>query len=361
MKIKMLLITGLCALFLYTSCESKKEKKEEKVEFLVTNPVKMDTTITKDYVCQIHSIRHIEVRALEKGYIKEIFVDEGQFVKKGQKMFAIMPNVYQADLQKAKAEEQVAKIEYQNTKLLSDSNVVSKNELSMAQAKLEKARAEVALAETHLGFTDVRAPFDGIMDHLEVREGSLLDEGELLTSLSDNSKMWVYFNVQESEYLDYMMSANKDNSKTVSLLMANNKPFLHDGIVETIEGEFNNETGNIAFRATFPNAEGILRHGETGSILMKVPYKEAIIIPQKATFEILDKKYVFIIDRTNVVRQREITVGGELPNIFIIAKGLSITDKVLLEGIRMVKNGEKIHFKFEKPETVLQHLDMYAE
>lgn len=361
MKRKMLLITGLCALFLYTSCESKKEHKEKEVAFLVTNPIKLDTTITKDYVCQIHSVRHIEVRALEKGYLKQIFVDEGQFVKKGQKMFNIMPNIYQADLQKAKAEEQAAKIEYQNTKLLADSNVVSKNELSMAQANLEKARAEVALAQTHLGFTNISAPFDGIMDHLEVREGSLLDEGELLTTLSDNSKMWVYFNVPESEYLDYIISRNKENAKHVSLLMANNKPFLHDGIVETIEGEFNNETGNIAFRATFPNPEGILRHGETGSILMKVPYNEAIIIPQKATFEILDKKYVFVVGNDNVVKQREITVKGELPNLFIIEKGLSVSDKVLIEGIRMVKNGEKIKTKFEKPESILQHLDLFAE
>ncbi len=358
---KFLLVTGMCTLLLSTSCESKHEKKEKEVAFLITNPVVMDTTITKDYVCQIHSIRNIELRALEKGYLKAIHVDEGQTVKKGQKMFDIMPNVYQADLQKAKAEAEVAEIEYKNTKMLADNDVVSANELNMSKANFDKAKAEVALAETHLSFTDIRAPFDGIMDHLHVREGSLLDEGELLTSLSDNSKMWVYFNVPEAEYLDYIMNHSKESAKEVSLLMANNKKFPHDGKVETIEGEFNNETGNIAFRATFDNPEGILRHGETGSILMKVPYNEAMIIPQKATFEILDKKYVFVIDKDHVVRQREITIEAELPHLFIVQKGLSTKDNVLLEGIRMVKNGEKIHVKFEKPNVVMAGLDMYAE
>ncbi len=353
--------TGLALVLLFTGCQSKKEEKREGIKYLVTSPIKRDTSITKDYVCQIHSIRNIEVRALEKGYLQSISVDEGQFVKKGQRMFQIMPNVYQADLQKANAEARVAEIELQNTQLLADGKVVSQNELAMAQANLEKAKAEVSLAQTHLGFTDIRAPFDGIMDHLHVREGSLLDEGELLTSLSDNSQMWVYFNVPEAEYLDYIMSAKKDTKQEVSLLMANNKRFPEKGIVETIEGEFNSETGNIAFRATFTNDQRILRHGETGSILMEIPHTNALIIPQKATFEILSKKYVFVIDDNGVVRQREITVAAELANIFIIGKGLSEKDRILLEGIQMVKDSETIETEFVEPKTVIANLGLYAE
>ncbi|AEM72375.1 efflux transporter, RND family, MFP subunit [Allomuricauda ruestringensis DSM 13258] len=352
---------GLFAVMCYTSCESKKHENKEETKYLVSSPIQMDTSITKDYVCQIHSIRHIELRALEKGYLQHIYVDEGQHVKKGQQMFHIMPNVYQADLQKAKAEAEVAEIEYKNTKLLADGNVVSANELAMAKAEYDRAKAEVSLAETHLGFTDIRAPFDGIMDLLEVREGSLLDEGELLTKLSDNSKMWVYFNVPEAEYLDYIISTKKDEKQAVELLMANNKKFNQPGVVETIEGEFNHETGNIAFRATFPNPDGILRHGETGSILMKVPLDNAMLIPQKATFEVLDKKFVFVLDENDTVQQREIVIGAELPHLFVVEKGLSLNDKVLLEGIRMVRNGEKIHYEFEKPESVLSHLELYSE
>jgi membrane fusion protein (multidrug efflux system) len=196
---------------------------------------------------------------------------------------------------------------------------------------------------------------------LHVREGSLLDEGELLTTLSDNSKMWVYFNVPEAEYLDYITSAKKNEKQQVTLLMANNKPFPEKGIVETIEGEFNNETGNIAFRATFPNPDGILRHGETGNIILTIPMKNAIIIPQKATFEIMDKRYVYVVDANNVIKQREIEVIAELENIFIISKGLSKNDKILLDGIRKVKNNEKIESEYLEPKSVFSNLKLYAE
>ncbi len=356
------LFIGLSALLLcQASCSSEKKEKAEETKFLVTSPVYRDTSITKDYVCQIHSIRNIELRALEKGYLQHIYVDEGQFVKKGQQMFHIMPNVYQAELQKAQAEAQVAEIEYKNTKMLADGNVVSANELAMSKASLEKARAEVALAQTHLSFTDIRAPFDGIMDHLHVREGSLLDEGELLTTLSDNSQMWVYFNVPEAEYLDYMTLLGKVNRQEVALLMANGKEFDQPGVVETIEGEFNNQTGNIAFRATFANPTGMLRHGETGSILMQVPLPHALLIPQKATFQVLDKTYVFVIDKDHVAQQKEITIAAELPHLFVVKEGLSDKDHILLEGIRMVRNGGTISPNFVEPAKVLSNLELYAE
>jgi membrane fusion protein (multidrug efflux system) len=217
------------------------------------------------------------------------------------------------------------------------------------------------MAQTHLGFTTIKAPFEGIIDHFLVREGSLLDEGELLTTLSDNSQMWVYFNLPESEYLDYMMNGHRDDKTQVSLLLANNRKFNYTGIVETIEGEFNNETGNIAFRATFPNPDRILRHGETGSILMTIPLKKAIIIPQKATFEVLDKKFVFVIDKDNIVRQREIKIGAELPHLFVVEKGLTVKDKVLLEGLRLVKVGEKVSYDFVPPAEAISNLGLYAE
>ncbi|WP_418508545.1 efflux RND transporter periplasmic adaptor subunit [Corallibacter sp.] len=352
---------GLFAMVFSTSCNTHKQEKHEERTFVVTNPVYKDTSITKEYVSQIHAIRHIELRAMEKGYLQNISIDEGQTVKKGQALFQIMPNIYQAELQKAKAESDAASIEYQNTKLLADNGVVSQNELALSKANYDKAKAEVSLASTHLSFTSIKAPFMGIVDHLHVREGSMLDEGELLTTLSDNSKMWVYFNVPEAEYLDYMMNTKKNEKEEVSLLLANNKVFNQKGIVETIEGEFNNETGNIAFRATFPNPDSILRHGETGSVLMTIPLKHALLVPQKSTFEILDKRYVFVIDNNNIVRQKEITVGAELPHLFVVENGLNENDKILLDGIRLVKDSQKIKYELERPDEVLSHLDMYAE
>ncbi|MBK0369692.1 efflux RND transporter periplasmic adaptor subunit [Flavobacterium agrisoli] len=352
---------GVMAALCTIGCQSHKEEKEEERTFLVMNPIEKDTTITKEYVSQIHSVRHIELRALEKGYLQKINVDEGQKVRQGQTMFQIMPNIYQAELQKAKAEGNSASIEYDNTKLLANNKVVSANELALSKAKLDKAKAEIMLAQTHLGFTTVKAPFDGIMDHLHVREGSMVEEGELLTTLSDNSKMWVYFNVPEAEYLNYAMTAPQGKKQEVALLMANNQKFDQKGTVETIEGEFNNETGNIAFRATFSNPKGILRHGETGSVVMTIPLKNALLIPQKSSFEVLGKRFVFVVDKNNVVHQREIEVAAELPHLFAIKKGLTTSDRVLIEGIRLVKDNEKIHVKSENGKSVFASLDVYAE
>lgn len=356
-------LTLLCLwmLLCHTSCESEKKEKDSETEFLVTSPVKMDTSLIKDYVCQIRSIQHIELRAMERGYLQKIFVDEGQRVRKGQLMFQIMPMLYNAELQKAQAEANFAEIEYLNTKSLADSNIVAYNELAMARAKFDMAKAELALAAVHLGFTGIRAPFDGIMDRFHVRLGSLVDEGEFLTSLSDNSKMWVYFNVPEAEYLDYKSTINKDSLVSVTLSMANNKLFEFPGIIETIEADFNNETGNIAFRATFPNPKGLLRHGETGNVLMKVPLKGALLIPQKATFEILDKTYVYVIDEQGIVRSRRITIAAELQHIYAVGDGLSVGDKILLEGLRLVRENDKIRHKFIDPRTVLSSLELYAE
>jgi membrane fusion protein (multidrug efflux system) len=358
---RILVFVGLCALICCAGCSAKKEEGEE-FKFSVTSPLRKDTLVIKDYVCQIRAIQHIEMRALERGYLQHIYVDEGKHIKQGQMMFQIMPLMYKAELQKTEAEAKFAEIEYLNTKQLADSNVVSPNELALAKAKLDKAKAEVSLAQVHLGFTEIKAPFDGIMDRFQVRLGSLVDEGDLLTTMSDNSKMWVYFNVPEAEYLNFRMNEKRDSLMRVNLLMANNQLFDHPGIVQAIEADFNNETGNIAFRATFPNPKGLLRHGETGNVQMTVPLINALIIPQKATFEVLEKKYVFVVDKEKVVHQTEIAIAAEMPDLYILKGGISENERIVLEGIRKVKDNDKLEeYEYRDPKVVISHLKVYVE
>lgn len=342
-------------------CHAEHAEKQEHPSYPVTSPMRTDTERTREYVCQIRAIQHIEVRAMARGYLQQTFVDEGQLVRKGQRMFQIMPMLYQAELQKAEAEAQFAEVEYGNTKMLQDKNVVSPNELAMAKAKWEKAKAEVVLARTHLAFTEIRAPFDGIMNRLLVRQGSLLDEGELLTTLSDNSQMWVYFNVTEAEYLDYKSHVAENKPAPVKLVMANGKVFEQEGTIETIEADFNNETGNLAFRATFQNPKGLLRHGETGKILMTLPLADVLIIPQTATFDILDKKFVYTVDDGGVVHSREIAVAAELPHLFVVAESLDGSEKILLDGLRKVRDGDTIERAYQEPAKVMASLDLPAE
>ncbi|MBC7450575.1 MAG: efflux RND transporter periplasmic adaptor subunit [Cytophagales bacterium] len=358
---RIIILIGVSLLLCETSCETH-VKEHEKTKLLVTSPLRRDTMTTKEYVCQIKAIRHIELRALEKGYLQDYFIDEGKFVKQGTLMFQILPLLYKADVQKSQAEASFAEIDYLNTKALADSNVVSKNELAMAKAKFERAKAELALAQVHLGFTQIKAPFDGIMDRLNVRKGSLLNEGDLLSTISDISQMWVYFNVPEAEYLEYKTHLIKNSQPMkVKLKMANNNLFSHIGVVETIEADFNNETGNIAFRATFPNPDQLLRHGETGNIIVDVPLKNALLIPQKATFEVLNTRYVYVVDKDNVIKSREITVLAEIPNIYVISGGIEATDKILLEGLRLVSENDKIDYVYQDPAKVIANLNLLAE
>ncbi|ANE51424.1 efflux RND transporter periplasmic adaptor subunit [Flavisolibacter tropicus] len=356
-----LLLMGLSAIVCFSSCTSEKQVKEEASKYVVTAPLRVDTSFAKEYVSQIKSIRNIELRAQEKGYLQNIYVDEGQYVKAGQLLFRIMPKLYEAELLKAQAEEKAAEIELQNAKTLADKNVVSKNEQAVAQAKLDQARAEVALAKLHLSFTEIRAPFDGVIDRIPLKLGSLIDEGELLTSLSDNSQMFAYFNVSEPEYLNFKTVAKESVNNQVHLLLANNQQLPYKGVVETIEGEFDSETGNIAFRAKFPNPDQLLKHGETGKVQMTVPIHNAIIIPQKATYEIQEKKYVFVVDKSGVVKSRNITISNTIPDLYVVSGGLSENDQILLEGVQKVKDDDKIQAEFVAPKDVIARLKLYTE
>lgn len=355
------LFAGCIALLCLTSCTTKKEEKEEAGKFTVTNAAVIDTSFTKEYVSQIRSVRNIEIRAQEKGFLQNIYVDEGQFVKAGQVLFRIMPQLYEAELQKAEAEAKAAGIELQNAKALADKNVVSKSEQAMAQAKFEQAKAEVAMAKVHLSFTEIRAPFDGTIDRIPKKLGSLIDEGELLTSLSDNSQMFAYFNVSEPEYLQYQTNKKDRGDSQVNLLLANGERLKYKGKVEVIESEFDPETGNIAFRAKFPNNDKLLRNGETGKVEMNMPVKNAIVIPQKATYEIQDKMYVFVVGNDNKLASREITITGELPDLYVVASGLTATDKIVLDGVQKAKDDEKINYVYQKPQEVLANLKLKAE
>lgn len=350
----------LVAALSFIGCHRKHHEAEEEGKFLVTTPLRTNTELSKEYVGQVRAIQHIDLRALEKGYLQGIFVDEGQQIKAGKRIFQLLPLIYQAEVQKAKAEADLTAIEYGNTKLLADKDVVSPNELALSNAKFNKAKAEVALATAHKSLTEFRAPFDGIVGRFHVRLGSLVSEGELLTTLSDNSKVWVYFNVSEAEYLQYKSHAQVDNAP-VKLIMANGEVFDQPGKVETIEADFNSGNGNLAFRATFPNPNGLLRHGETGKIAIAVPVKDALLIPQKATFDILDKKFIFVVDEKNVVHAQPITVAAELPNVYVVKSGVGEKDRFIVEGLRKVRDGAKIAVDFKPPNDVLGHLDLPAE
>lgn len=338
------------------------QSHEEHQKIVATSPMAKDVTITEPYVCQIRSRRHIEVCALERGYLEEILVQEGQAVKKGDLMFKILPTLYQANLDAEMAEAQLAQLKFNNTKALCEKKIVSPNEVALLKAELAKAQAKAKLAGAELNFTNVTAPFDGIVDRLHEQLGSLIDEGDVLTTLSDNSVMWVYFNVREARYLEYMAEVDQHSQdEKIELMLADGSIFPETGKIGAIEAKFNNETGNIPFRADFPNPKRLLRHGQTGTVLIHRTLKDAVVIPQRATFELLDKQYVYVVGEDHVAHQRLITIQHELEDTYVIKSGLGVNDRIVLEGIREVRDGNKVDNEFRKPEEVLVDQKFHAE
>lgn len=357
--ISYLLILGLC--FQFLACQQSKENEKKATEkYTVTNPVIKDTSILKEYTAQIQSEQNVEIRAQVKGYLEGINVDEGQHVKAGQVLFTIMPKEYEAKYQKAKAEYEQAELEWKNTKSLADKNIVSDSELAISKAKLDMAKAELSEAELYLGFTKIKAPFDGCIDRLKFKKGSLIDEGTLLTTLSNNRDVYAYFNVSESEYLDYKKQISQDK-QGVSLILANGETHKYKGRIETIEGEFDNSTGNISFRAKFPNPDNLLKHGETGKVVVTVPVNKALLIPQKSTFEIQDKIYAYVLQHDNKLKAVNITVRQAIPNLYILNSGISPNDKILLDGVQNVKDGDKIQPVYVNPTGVMAQLQLIKQ
>lgn len=348
-----------------THSESDGESEHHAHKIVVTSPVRRDVIGTQPYVCQIHSCKHIEVRALEGGYLQEIHVNEGQAVKHGDLMFQILPTLYQAKLDSEVAEAERLRIVLNNAQTLNNKGFVSPQEIALSKAELAKAQAKVALAKAELSFTSVKAPFDGIVDRQLHQLGSLIEEGEVLTTLSDNSLMWVYFNVPEARYFEYKAELDKDDGRTdhlrIELKLANGQMFPQPGKIGAIEADFNNRTGNIAFRADFPNPSSLLRNGQTGTILVHRTLQDVLVIPQRATFEILDKRYVYVVDQDNVVHQRDITIEAEQDDIFVLDGGIIEGEKIIFEGVSQVRDGAKIEYEFRAPEAILSNLKFHAE
>lgn len=216
---------------------------------------------------------------------------------------------------------------------------------------IEEAESEVESALLKLSFTQIRAPFDGIIDRIPNKIGSLIDEGTLMTTISDNSEVYAYFSVSEKEYLDFINSNDKSKAKKeVELILANGEKYAYSGYVETIEGEFEQGTGNISFRAKFPNPKKILKHGSSGKIRTAQKIEKALVIPQKSTYEVQDRLYVYTVNQKGIVETKSFVPKMRIPHLFIVDSGIAQSDSLIFEGIQELKVGlpiktQKVNFK----------------
>ena len=315
-----------------------------------------DTLLQHDYVTSIEAIKNVEIRTRVQGFLNKIFVDEGQEVKKGQLLFQLDDQEFMIALSKAKAnvsnaqaEAKTAEVELSRVKILLSKKIVAPTELDMVEARLKAANAKVEEAfseqrnaETKLSYTAIRSPFDGIIDRIPLKTGSLVDEGSLLTTISDNKEVYAYFTISENEYLRYKKEDQQAKDNTVSLILADGTTYKEEGKIETVDGEFDETTGSIAFRAKFPNPSRLLRHGATGKVRLVAPAKEAILVPQKSVLEIQDKVYVFVVSNDNSIKMKSVTPQTRLSNAYIIKEGLSSGDRIIYEGVQNIKEGATI-------------------
>jgi membrane fusion protein, multidrug efflux system len=237
-------------------------------------------------------------------------------------------------------------------RLLVDKNVISKTELDVAEAKwiaalskVDEAKSAVSTASIRLSYAHIRAPFDGIIDRIPLKNGSLINEGSLLTTLSDNKEVYTYFNVSENEYLNYVkanLKTSASKNTKVKLILSDGSKYSHPGTIETVEGEIEPTTGSIAFRARFPNPDKILKHGASGKVIISTVVRDALFLPQKCVFEIQDKNYVFLVDSMNKVVMKSFIPKTRLENYYLIQSGLECGNNILYEGLQNIQDGNSI-------------------
>ncbi|MBS1602967.1 MAG: efflux RND transporter periplasmic adaptor subunit [Bacteroidetes bacterium] len=318
-----------------------------------------DTLLQTAYVADIQAVKNVEIRARVKGFLESIYVDEGRLVKKGDPLFKINDEEYKVGLSRTKAAlsnaiaaAKASEVEVQRVQILLDKQVVAASELEVAQAKLaadnaniEEARAAVRSAENHLSYTLIRAPFDGLIDRIPLKAGSLIDEGALLTSLSDISSMYAYFSIPENEYLQYertRQSTPDQRSTEVRLTLADGSSYPYPGKIETVEGEIEQNTGSIDFRARFPNPQKLLRHGATGRLFLSSRIDDVLLIPQKSVFDIQDKSYVYVLTPDNTLKMRNFTPLTRISGAYLVRDGVRPGERILFEGTQNVREGMTI-------------------
>lgn len=324
--------------------------------FPVGSPRVEDTIVERAYVAEIQAVRYAEVRARIKGILEKVAVDEGQTVKDGDLLFTINARDLSQEVAAARAatlgaeaELQAAEVEVENTKLLFDKNVVAAAELALAQArvdalkaKVDEGRASAGRAAVELGYARVTAPFAGVVNRIPNKAGSAISEEALLTTVADTSEVFAYFRVSEQEYLQYNAKTNAGTPEEVWLELVDGSRFDAPGVIDAVENEFDRDTGSIAFRAKFPNADGVLKHGSGGKVIVKTRLPGALLIPQPSTFEVQGDLFVYVVDADGLAQARKIQPKVRAGEYFVLESGLELTDRFVLEGVQKIRDGAKI-------------------
>jgi membrane fusion protein (multidrug efflux system) len=364
----------LPALVFLASCGNDSQKKgagpggqaAQIKTYPVLTIVPQTTTLYTDYPATIEGQQNIEIRPKIDGYVEKMFVDEGATVKKGQPLFRISAPQYEqnvrtamADIKIAKADVNAAEMNVNKVRPLVDKNIISKYELESAQytlqakqAALAQANATLANARTNEGYTLITSPSNGVVGTIPYKIGSLVSSStaEPLTTVSNIGNIYAYFSINEKQALDFAKNTKGGTTEArlkslppVSLVLADGSVFAQKGRIETASGMINTQTGSASVRATFPNPGNIVRSGSSGAVRIPATVDSALLVPQKSTYEIQGKKFVYLVSDSGTVQSVEIKIlansGGQF---FVVKEGLKPGDKIVVEGVATLREGAAI-------------------
>ena len=379
-----LLILSLPIILMQVSCGKKETKTtggpgaQANVvkDYPVLSIIPQSTTLFDDYPATVQGQQNIEIRPKIDGYIEKIYVDEGATVKKGQPLFYIRAPQYEQEVRTARAAINIAQADVNSASMqvnkvrpLVEKDIISKYELESAQfnlqarqAALSQARATLANAQTNLAYTRVLSPVNGVVGLIPYKIGSLVSSNtaEPLTTVSNIGNIYAYFSINEKQALEFARSAKGSTSKErlatippVSLVLSNSSEFPYKGKIEAASGLINTQTGSISVRATFPNPGNIVRSGSSGLVRIPRSVDSAVIIPQKATYEIQGKRFVYTVESTGTVKSVEVqTTNAENGQFFVVQKGLQPGDKIVLEGVASLKDGAAIKQRMVNSDSI---------
>ena len=357
---------AICAAgFILFSCgNSQGGMKLGDVEFAVSAVSVSSSNQTTSYPATIKGTQDNEIRPQVSGFIVKLCVDEGATVRKGQALFQIDPTQYQAAFNQAKASVESVKANLEtvksteaNKRILHEQKIISdfeyqtaQNNLLTAKASLAQAEAALTAARQNLGFCTVTSPSDGVIGTFPYRVGSLVSPSvsKPLTTVSAIKQMYVYFSMTEKELLRLTRAGGTlkeqlEKMPEIKLQLADGTIYANSGKIDAVSGVIDQTTGSVSMRAIFPNEQNILRSGGMANVIFPYTIDNIYVIPQSATQDIQDKKFVFVLQSDETVKHTEITVSNlNDGKNYLVTGGLKEGDKIVVEGVQVLKDGQKI-------------------
>lgn len=349
---------------LLTACGGQGGMKMGDDEFAVTTVSLTSSKQTTEYPATIKGLQDIEIRPQVSGFIVKLCVDEGATVHKGQALFEIDPTQYKAAYDQAKAGVESAEANLKtvaetevNKKMLHEQKIISDfeyqtavNNLLTAKANAAQAKAAYAAAKQNLGFCTVTSPSDGVIGTFPYRVGALVSPSvaEPLTTVSQIGDMYVYFSMTEKQLLDLTRAGGTlkeqlDKMPAVQLQLADGTIYADSGKIDAVSGVIDQTTGSVSMRAIFPNKQNVLRSGGMANVVFPYTMDNVILIPQTATQEIQDKKFVYVLQKDNTLKHTEVKISNlNDGKNYIVTAGLNVGDKIVVEGVQNLQDGQKI-------------------